>query len=33
MMEDKPEHLRRLTATIIKASRHFADHHDAWVNL
>ena len=31
VMEDKPEHLRRFTAAIMKASRHFAENQDAWV--
>ena len=30
-MQEKPEHLRRFTAAIIKASRHFAENQDAWV--
>jgi len=29
--EEKPEHLRRFTAAILKASRHFADNQEAWV--
>ena len=32
VMEDKPEHLRRFTAAIMKASRHFAENQDAWVD-
>jgi NitT/TauT family transport system substrate-binding protein len=31
VMETKPEHLRRFTAAIMKASRHFAEKQDAWV--
>ena len=31
VMETKPEHLRRFTAAILKASRHFAENQDAWV--
>jgi NitT/TauT family transport system substrate-binding protein len=31
VMEDKPEHLRRFTAAIMKASRHFAENQDGWV--
>ena len=31
VMEDKPEHLRRFTAAIMKISRHFAENQDAWV--
>ena len=31
VMEDKPEHLRRFTAAIMKASRHFAENQEAWV--
>jgi NitT/TauT family transport system substrate-binding protein len=31
VMADKPEHLRRFTAAIIKASRYFAENQDAWV--
>ena len=30
-MQEKPEHLRRFTAAIMKASRHFAENQDAWV--
>jgi NitT/TauT family transport system substrate-binding protein len=29
--EEKPEHLRRFTAAILKTSRHFADNQEAWV--
>jgi NitT/TauT family transport system substrate-binding protein len=32
VIEDKPEHLRRFTAAILKASRHFAENQDAWVD-
>ena len=32
VLETKPEHLRRLTAAIVKASRHFADNQQAWVD-
>jgi NitT/TauT family transport system substrate-binding protein len=31
VMEEKPEHLRRFTAAILKASRHFIDNQDAWL--
>ncbi len=31
VIEEKPEHLRRFTASILKASRHFAENQDAWV--
>jgi NitT/TauT family transport system substrate-binding protein len=31
VMQEKPEHLRRFTAAIIKASRHFAENQEAWV--
>ena len=31
-IEQKPEQLRRFTAAIIKAARHFAENQDAWVN-
>src|SRR5581483_1750209 len=31
VMEEKPDHLRRFTAAILKASRHFAENQDAWV--
>lgn len=31
VLEEKPEHLRRFTAAILKASRHFAENQDAWV--
>ena len=31
-MQEKPEHLRRFTAAIMKASRHFAENQDAWVD-
>jgi NitT/TauT family transport system substrate-binding protein len=30
--EEKSEHLRRFTAAILKASRHFADNQEAWVD-
>jgi NitT/TauT family transport system substrate-binding protein len=32
VLETKAEHLRRLTAAIVKASRHFADNQQAWVD-
>jgi NitT/TauT family transport system substrate-binding protein len=32
VMADKPEHLRRFTAAILKASRYFAENQDAWVD-
>jgi ABC-type nitrate/sulfonate/bicarbonate transport system substrate-binding protein len=32
VLETKTEQLRRLTAAIVKASRHFADHQQAWVD-
>lgn len=32
VLEEKPEQLRRFTAAIIKASRHFAENQDAWVD-
>jgi NitT/TauT family transport system substrate-binding protein len=31
VMEEKPDHLRRFTAAILKASRHFAENQDAWL--
>jgi NitT/TauT family transport system substrate-binding protein len=31
VLQEKPEHLRRFTAAIMKASRHFAENQDAWV--
>lgn len=31
VMDEKPEHLRRFTTAILKASRHFAENQDAWV--
>jgi NitT/TauT family transport system substrate-binding protein len=31
VIQEKPEHLRRFTAAILKASRHFAEKQDAWV--
>ena len=31
VLEDKPEHLRRFTAAIMKTSRHFAENQEAWV--
>ena len=31
VLDEKPEHLRRFTAAILKASRHFADNEEAWV--
>jgi NitT/TauT family transport system substrate-binding protein len=31
VMDEKPEHLRRFTAAILKASRHFAENQEAWV--
>jgi NitT/TauT family transport system substrate-binding protein len=31
VIQEKPEQLRRFTAAIIKASRHFAENQDAWV--
>ena len=31
VLEEKPEHLRRFTAAIVKASRHFAENQEAWV--
>jgi len=32
VIQEKPEHLRRLTAAILKASRHFAENQQAWVD-
>jgi NitT/TauT family transport system substrate-binding protein len=31
VIQEKPDHLRRFTAAIIKASRHFAENQDSWV--
>jgi NitT/TauT family transport system substrate-binding protein len=31
VMEEKPDHLRRFTAAILKVSRHFRDNQDAWL--
>lgn len=31
VMAEKPEHLRRFTAAILKASRHFAENQESWV--
>jgi NitT/TauT family transport system substrate-binding protein len=31
LLNEKPEHLRRFTSAIVKASRHFADNQEAWV--
>ena len=31
VMDEKPEHLRRFTAAILKASRYFAENQEAWV--
>src|SRR5574341_1133392 len=31
VIEEKPEQLRRFTAAIVKASRHFAENQEAWV--
>jgi NitT/TauT family transport system substrate-binding protein len=31
VLDEKPEHLRRLTSAILKASRYFSDNQDAWV--
>jgi NitT/TauT family transport system substrate-binding protein len=31
VMDEKPEHLRRFTAAILKASRHFAESQESWV--
>ena len=31
VLDEKPEHLRRFTAAILKASRHFAENQEAWV--
>lgn len=31
VIEEKPEQLRRFTAAIVKAARHFADNQEAWV--
>lgn len=31
VLDEKPEHLRRFTSAILKASRHFADNEEAWV--
>ena len=32
VMEEKAEHLRRFTAAILKASRHFAENRDSWLD-
>lgn len=32
VMEEKPEHLRRFTAAILKASRQFAENQDSWLD-
>jgi NitT/TauT family transport system substrate-binding protein len=32
VIDEKPEHLRRFTAAILKASRHFAENQDSWVD-
>lgn len=32
VMDKKPEHLRRFTAAVLKASRHFAENQDAWLD-
>jgi len=32
VIEEKPEQLRRFTAAIMKASRHFAENQDSWVD-
>jgi NitT/TauT family transport system substrate-binding protein len=32
VMEEKPEHLRRFTAAILKASRYFAENQDQWLD-
>jgi len=32
VIEQKPEQLRRFTAAIVKAARHFADNQESWVN-
>ena len=31
VLDEKPEHLRRFTSAILKASRYFSDNQDAWV--
>jgi NitT/TauT family transport system substrate-binding protein len=31
IIQEKPEHLRRFTSAILKASRHFAENQEAWV--
>src|SRR5262249_27600796 len=31
VMEEKPEHLRRFTAAVLKASRYFAENQEPWV--
>jgi NitT/TauT family transport system substrate-binding protein len=32
VIDEKPEHLRRFTAAIIKASRHFAENQESWLD-
>jgi len=32
VIDEKPEQLRRFTAAILKASRHFAENQDSWVD-
>lgn len=32
VIEEKPEQLRRFTAAIVKAARHFAENQESWVN-
>ena len=32
VIDEKPEHLRRFTAAVLKASRYFAENQDAWVD-
>jgi NitT/TauT family transport system substrate-binding protein len=32
VIDEKPEHLRRFTAAILKASRHFAENQESWVD-
>ena len=32
VIQERPEHLRRLTAAILKASRYFAENQEAWVD-
>ena len=31
VLDEKPEHLRRFTGAILKASRHFAENQNAWI--